>query len=169
MPIAGIVGLLAEKLTEKHGEEAARWILSELQKRAAPIAADLISTRVPDILGAQAGGQWVLSELQKHVGPIAADLAARWGPAFVGQGAEELLRGALPALDQLPGDVLEWASETRLAEIGRISLDHLSAQARSRIEKAGYTSTQIGAAVMMHLSGVATRIEDWVDGEGDTA
>jgi hypothetical protein len=169
MPIATIVGALAEKLAEKHGEEAARWVLSELQKRAAPIAADLISTCVPDILGAQAGGQWVLFELQKHGGPIAADLAARWGPSFVGQGTEELLRGAILGLDELPGDVLGWASETRLAEIGRTSLDYLSAQARSRIKEAGYTSTQLGAAVIMHLSGVTTRIEDWVDGEGDTA
>lgn len=174
MPISVVVGKLAEKLAEEHGKEAARWILSELQKHAVPIVTDLIGTYVPDILGAgeelvKEGGQWVLSELQKHAGPIVADLTAKYGLDIVGQSAEGLLQAVFPGIDEIPGEVLDRVSETKLAEIGRTTLDHLSAQARSKIKKAGYTSTQIGAAVITHFVDVVMRLEDVADGDSETA
>jgi hypothetical protein len=169
MSVSAILGTLVEKLTEERGREAARWILSELHKHAGPAVNDLIGTYVPDILGAQVGAQQVLSELQRRAGPMAARFASKYGHGIVGQGVEQFLQANLPELDEIPGELLEWVSETRLAEIGRTSLDHLSAEARSRIEKAGYTSTQIGAAVMTHVVNVLTHLGDRADGDSETA
>jgi hypothetical protein len=94
------------------------------------------------------------------------DWAAKLAPHIAAQSVEALAQACAPELDGIRREVISWVGETELARIGKATLGNLRAQARSRIERAGYTATQVGATVAMQAIGVAARLEDRMEGDG---
>lgn len=102
--------------------------------------------------GITEGARHAVPWLQQVVGERILDYATQIASGLLAMKFEEILKDVAPDIDEIPNEILERFSQSELAALGKQTLHNLGDDAKQAVKKAGLSTSQLGAAVLMSLA-----------------